>query len=94
MQDYFKDRGNPTAADSGRYNVTKSPEDIHVFKVPSLSNLALTSPCFHDGSAQTLVQAVAIMAKYLPRVTIPGTDAALIARFLNTLTGEYTAKPQ
>jgi cytochrome c peroxidase len=94
MQDYFKYRDNPIAADLGRYNVTKSPDDIQVFKVPSLRNVALTSPCFHDASAQTLAQAVAIMAKYQPGVTIPSAGAALIARFLNTLTGEYPAKPQ
>ena len=37
-------------ADLGRYNVTKNEADKHVFKVPSLRNVALTAPYFHDGS--------------------------------------------
>ena len=92
MGDYFQDRGNITQADLGRYNVTKLEEDKYVFKVPSLRNVALTAPYFHDGTAVTLEQAVIIMGKYQLGVAIPSSDVALIVKFLKTLTGEYEVK--
>lgn len=94
MGDYFKDRGEIAQADLGRFNVTKNEEDKHMFKVPSLRNVALTAPYFHDGSAATLEQAVTIMGKYQLGVAIPLSDVALIVAFLKTLTGEYAGKPQ
>ncbi len=49
--DYFKDRGTPlTDADEGRFAQTKDPFDMHRFKVPTLHNIALTAPYFHDAS--------------------------------------------
>ncbi|WP_287255634.1 hypothetical protein [Moorena sp. SIO4E2] len=53
-----------TKADLGRFHVTGNERDRYVFKVPSLRNVALTSPYFHDGSAETLEEAVTIMGKY------------------------------
>ena len=94
MRDYFKDRGNVTQADLGRFNVTGDPAQTHVFKVPSLRNVALTAPYFHDGSAQTLAQAVGIMGQYQLGVTIPPQDVARMVAFLNTLTGEYRRRPE
>ena len=92
MGDYFTKRGNVTAADLGRYNVTKNEADKHVFKVPSLRNVALTAPYFHDGSAKTLGDAVDVMFKYqLGRPASP-QDQELIVKFLYTLTGEYKGK--
>jgi len=64
MGDYFANRGNMTAADLGRFLVTRNEKDKHVFKVPSLRNVALTAPYFHDGSASTLEDAVDIMMLY------------------------------
>lgn len=92
MGDYFGKRGNPQPSDLGRYNVTKVESDKHVFKVPSLRNVALTAPYFHDGSAQTLQDAVDVMFKYqLGRPAAP-QDKELIVKFLNTLTGERNGK--
>jgi cytochrome c peroxidase len=88
MGDYFADRGNPTAADLGRYNLTKRDADKFVFKVPSLRNVELTAPYFHDGSAATLEIAVAIMFRYQLGRNAPPEDKALIVKFLKTLTGE------
>jgi cytochrome c peroxidase len=93
MRDYFKDRGNITPADLGRFSVTGIEGDTYVFKVPSLRNVALTAPYFHDGSAATLEQAVVIMGTYQLGVAIPVDDVALIVKFLRTLTGEYNGKP-
>lgn len=93
MRDYFKDRGNITDADLGRYSLTGNPEDMHKFKVPSLRNVALTAPYLHDGTVPTLEKAVVVMGKYQLGVAIPDNDVARIVAFLRTLTGEYNGKP-
>lgn len=93
MGDYFARRGGVTEADLGRYNVTKQPADKHVFKVPSLRNVALTAPYFHDGSAKTLPEAVDVMFRYQLGRPASAQDKALIVKFLHTLTGEHNGKP-
>ena len=91
MADYFAQRGNPTKADMGRYLVTGEEDDKNVFKVPSLRNVALTAPYFHDASAPTLDAAVDVMFRYqLGRVASKQDKIEIIA-FLRTLTGK--AKP-
>lgn len=93
MADYFQARGNPKEADLGRYRVTRDELDRHVFKVPSLRNVAVTAPYFHDASANTLEEAVDVMFKFqlgrIPSVE----DKTLIVKFLKTLTGEWAGKP-
>jgi cytochrome c peroxidase len=58
-------QANPYAntEDVGREAVTNKEDDKFVFKVPSLRNIALTGPYFHDGKAATLSEAVAQMAE-------------------------------
>ncbi len=87
--DYFEARGNIQEVDYGRYNVTKNEKDRFVFRVPSLRNVALTAPYFHDASAHTLKQAVATMAKFQLGITLPADDIVKVVKFLNTLTGVY-----
>ncbi|MGH7788549.1 MAG: cytochrome-c peroxidase [Candidatus Binatia bacterium] len=89
MADYFAERGNVTTADLGRFNVTQDEADRHVFKVPSLRNVALTAPYFHDGSAPTLEAAVEVMGTYQLGRPLSAAEIARIALFLRTLTGEY-----
>lgn len=89
MGDYFKDRGNVTQADVGRYNVTGHEDDRYVFRVPSLRLAVLTPPYLHDGSAATLHDAVKIMAKYQLGRPISDEHIELIIGFLQTLPGEY-----
>lgn len=92
MGDYFGDRGTPeTEADQGRFAVTKKPADMHTFRVPSLRNIALTAPYFHDGSAPNLERAVEIMAQYQLGLKIPKEDRDSIVQFLGTLTGRKPA---
>jgi cytochrome c peroxidase len=91
--DYFADRGNVTEADFGRFNVTGDEHDRFKFKVCSLRNVALTPPYFHDGSAETLEEAVTVMARYQLGRQMPETDVKRIVKFLATLTGEYKGKP-
>ena len=64
-QDYFADRGTELhAKDMGRIGVSSLEVDKHKFKTPSLRNIALTAPYFHDGTINTLPEAVKLMHKY------------------------------
>ena len=93
MGDYFADRGNITTTDLGRFQVTHMEEDRYVFKVPSLRNVALTAPYFHDGSTKTLEDAVAIMMRYqLGRMPEQHVINKIVL-FLKTLTGQYQNNP-
>src|SRR6266700_2264539 len=62
VEDYWKETGS-TEIDKGRFDVTHDDADMYVFKVPSLRNVAMTPPYFHDGAINTLPEAVRIMAK-------------------------------
>jgi cytochrome c peroxidase len=93
MGDYFQTRGNPTQTDLGRYLVTQDEEDRNVFKVPSLRNVAVTAPYFHDASAKTLEDAVDVMFKFQLGRIPSDEDKTLIIQFLKTLTGEWAGKP-
>ncbi|MCU0089753.1 c-type cytochrome [Pseudomonas koreensis] len=91
--DYIADRGHPTVADQGRFNITGDEADRAVFKVPSLRNVALTAPYFHDGSAPTLERAVDVMFQYQLGRMPNEEDKTLIIQFLKTLTGRWEGKP-
>lgn len=84
---YFEERGNITEADYGRYNVTRVEEDRFVFRVPTLRNIELTAPYFHDGSAKTLSDAVKVMIKYQLGKELAEDQVAKIVEFLKSLTG-------
>lgn len=92
MRDYFKDRVD-SPADLGRFRVTGREEDRHVFKVPSLRNIALTAPYFHDASATTLEEAVAIMGRYQLGRELTSEDVKCLSAFLRSLTGEWRGQP-
>ena len=87
--DYFGDRGDVQGADQGLANFTKNEADRFKFKVPTLRNIAVTYPYFHDGGTTDLKEAVKIMAKYQKGMELSDQEAEAIAKFLNTLTGEY-----
>jgi cytochrome c peroxidase len=90
--DYFADRGHPTDADLGRIHVTNNETDKHKFKVPTLRNIALTYPYFHDASQKTLKGAVMTMAKYQGYREFTDAEADQVVAFLQTLTGKYKGK--
>lgn len=72
----------------GRSAVTGNDADRFNFKVPTLRNVALTYPYFHDGAADTLTQAVDVMGRLqLGKKFTPEENADIVA-FLHTLTGE------
>ena len=72
----------------GRYEVTKNPVDKYVFKVPSLRNVELTYPYFHDGTVWDLKEAVRIMGKTQLGVDLSKKEQEDIVAFLKTLTGK------
>lgn len=89
--DYFGDRSKEIAYnsdDDGLKGFTGKDEDLHKFKVPGLRNVALTAPYFHDGTFQTLEEAVKAMARYELGKEMTDNDVQSIVAFLNALTGE------
>ena len=74
--------------DQGRFNITNAPEDIKVFRVPSLRNVELTYPYFHDGSVWNLGNAVRIMGALQLGVTLNDEEVDYIVSFLKSLTAE------
>lgn len=93
MGDYFAGREALVEIDLGRFNVTGKDDDKHRFRVPSLRNVALTAPYFHDGSAETLEQAVMVMASYQLGRPIPVDDVHLIVQFLRSLSAHDDEAP-
>ncbi|RUQ37032.1 MAG: cytochrome-c peroxidase [Candidatus Competibacteraceae bacterium] len=72
----------------GVAGLTGKDADRFKFKVPTLRNVALTYPYFHDGAAQTLTDAVDTMGRLqLGKKFTPEENAQIVA-FLKTLTGE------
>ena len=51
-------RGAYPTGNRGVFEVTGKPEDMGKFRAPSLRNVELTAPYFHDGSAQTLGEVI------------------------------------
>jgi cytochrome c peroxidase len=72
----------------GRAAVTGADADRFKFKVPTLRNVELTYPYFHDGAADTLPQAVETMGQIQLGKTFSPEENAKIVAFLKTLTGD------
>jgi len=71
--------------DLGRFQVTKKEDDKYVFKVPSLRNVSLTQPYFHDGKVATLSQAVKLMASHQLGQDLTDEETTKIVAFLGSL---------
>jgi cytochrome c peroxidase len=82
VEEYHTD--NPSV---GRAAVTGEAIDRFKFKVPTLRNVELTYPYFHDGAAATLEEAVAIMGRLQLGRDYGEQEVADIVAFLKTLTG-------
>ncbi|GGN03614.1 diheme cytochrome c5 peroxidase CcpA [Shewanella xiamenensis] len=72
----------------GRKGVTGKDADKFVFKVPTLRNIELTYPYFHDGSVWTLEEAVNTMADIQLGQKLTDKETKEMVAFLNSLTGE------
>ncbi len=71
-----------------RYEISHAKFDKCVYKVPTLRNIALTAPYFHNASAKTLEKAVEKMAYNNLGLRIKKEDLKAIVAFLKTLTGK------
>ena len=92
-QDYWQVTGStPKDAfkgyDKGRFHDTKNEADAFIFKVPQLRNVAVTAPYFHDGSVETLPQAVKVMAQLQLGKQLSEEEVTQIVSFLESLTGD------
>ena len=75
--------------DKGRFEVTKDKADMNMWRVPTLRNIAVTAPYFHNGSVATLHEAVRVMAETQLNKDLSNDDVDAIVAFLNGLTGEF-----
>jgi cytochrome c peroxidase len=74
--------------DGGRYNVTKQENDRHVYRVPTLRNVAATAPYFHNGKVPTLAEAAKVCAKGGSNRDLSAAEVKSLVAFLEALTGE------
>jgi len=70
------------------FEVTKNPIDKFVYKVPTLRNIALTAPYFHNAETDSLSEAVQNMAYYNLGLYLSEDDNKKIVSFLKSLTGK------
>lgn len=82
----------PNQSDLGRFEVTKNETDKMVFKVPSLRNVAVTGPYFHDGSVANLNAAVKMMAYYQLGKDLTDEEVGLIEAWLGSTSGVLTGE--
>lgn len=87
VNSYFEGREIDEAS-LGRFNVTQNESDRHRFKVPLLRNIARTAPYFHDGSVDSLDEAVRVMAHLQVGMDLTDEEVTSITAFLHTLDGE------
>ena len=74
----------------GRYEVTKNKLDKYFFKVPTLRNIARTSPYLHDGRYNTLDGVVRFMLEHQLGRKAKKSDVHKIVAFLLSLNGKLT----
>jgi len=75
----------------GIFHPLASPKP-EILRVPSLRNVATTPPYFHDGSAQTLDDAVRKMGLAQLNATLTDQQVQAIVAYLQTLTGNYRGR--
>ena len=91
---YFQDRevnakSGLTDSDNGRWAQTGVERDRYRFKTPTLRNVALTWPYYHDGSVATLEEAIRMMAEYQVGRQMPEAEVQKVKSFLDAQTGQY-----
>jgi cytochrome c peroxidase len=73
--------------DVGVYAVTQDPDDLYVFKSPSLRNITRTYPYFHDGSVWDLGDALQVMARVQLGDTFSEQELSDLLAFFGALEG-------
>lgn len=74
--------------DLGKQEVTGEAADANIFKSPSLRNIEKTAPYFHDGSVESLEEAVRIMAYTQLGKELSKEEIEKMVAFFKSLTGE------
>jgi cytochrome c peroxidase len=77
-----------TGGAEGRSAVTGKDVDRFTFKVPTLRNVEMTYPYFHDGAVNTLPEAVDVMGRLQLGKKFSADENAKVVAFLKTLTGD------
>jgi cytochrome c peroxidase len=85
--DYWEHTGSEKI-DEGRFAVTEDETDKFVFRVASLRNVAETAPYFHDGSVESLEEAIRIMVTVQLGIELTDAEVENLAAFLQSLSGE------
>ena len=92
--DYANGANSPT--DLGLFEKTKNKADIGLFRTPSLRNVAITAPYFHDGSMATLSAVLTYFEKQghssQKPITLTATERRDLILFLESLTDESVAQ--
>jgi len=78
--------------DTGRQMVTNNEADKFMFKVPTLRNVELTAPYFHDGAVSSLRESIKIMADIQLGRQLTNLEALKIEKFLSALTDKKLAE--
>ncbi len=73
--------------DLGLFTVTGKDSDKSMFRVPTLRNIALTAPYFHNGAVNSLDEAVRVMGETQLGKKLSTDEVKEITAFLNALTG-------
>lgn len=73
-------------ADIGLAEITGNDSHKYWFKVPTLRNIELTAPYFHDGQVATLEEAVQVMAELQLGKMLSEQETSDISAFLKSLT--------
>jgi len=77
--------------DKGRWDVTQSDVDKYMFKVPTLRNIELTGPYFHDGAEPDLRNATIRMADMQLGQKLNNMEAIAIVEFMKSMTDKELA---
>ncbi|TGL62290.1 cytochrome-c peroxidase [Leptospira ognonensis] len=76
---------NYNPKDLGRFEFTGIETDKYFFRTPSLRNVALTAPYFHDGSVRSIEEAVRRMNEYEAPRPISEAEVTSLVTFLRSL---------
>jgi len=91
LNDSYWHQTHSAKIDEGRFRVTGDEEDMYVFRVQSLRNVAETYPYFHDGSVATLEEAVRVMSRLQVGMDLEEADVRGVVAFLKSLSGKVPA---
>lgn len=80
--------------DKGIFDITGIENDKYMFKVPTLRNIALTAPYFHDGKVASLKDASILMADIQLAQTLTDDEANKMVKFFESLSDIKLAKAQ